>query len=42
MKKYKIKNHRIKNLINTEIKKSQIRGDLTAINLLKYFGRKYY
>ena len=35
MRRYKIKNSRVKHLINMEIKKSQIRGDLTATNLLK-------
>ena len=43
MRKYnKIKNHRIKKLINTEIKRQEIRGDITAINILKNIGQKYY
>ena len=43
MRRYnKIKNHKIKHLIKTEIKRHHIKGDITAMNLLKYIGRKYY
>lgn len=38
----KIKNHRLKNLIKEEIKKQQLKGNIGAMNLLKYIGRKYY
>ena len=31
MRRYKIKNHRVKHLIKMEIKKSQIRGDWRRI-----------
>ena len=43
MKAYnKIKNHRIKKLIQEEIKKHQLKGNIGAMNLLKHIGRKYY
>ncbi len=42
LKTYKVKNHKIKRIINTEIKKQQINGNIEAMNILKNIGRKYY
>jgi len=38
---YKVKNFIIKNIIKTELKKAQIRGDFTSVSLLKYMAKKY-
>jgi len=43
MKLYrKIKNNKVKAIINTEIKRAKTNGDTTVISVLKTMSKKYY